>query len=160
MTLLWENRKISIAEYCDLNENDPDHRYEYIDGQVYMRPIEHVRHAVIGANVGYLLGKGLKASPCVAYGSMAWVQLAETRYVYPDLTVSCDPQNCGKKDDAQTVQCPCLVVEISSPHTQAHDRGIKVEIYQACPTMQAFLLVETEIPQVRLYRRESNNRWI
>ncbi|MGH2509122.1 MAG: hypothetical protein ACRDHZ_17220 [Ktedonobacteraceae bacterium] len=97
MALLWENRKINVTEYLNLNEHDPD------DGEVYMRPIEYVKHAVIGANAGCLLGNGLEDSPYVVYNSMAWIQLAETRYVYPDLTVACDLLDSHEEDDAQII---------------------------------------------------------
>jgi Uma2 family endonuclease len=153
--------QMPVEEYIALNENDLEHRYEYIDGEVYMRPMENVRHAAIGAHVGYLLGNGLMESLCVAYNSMAWVQLAETRYVYPDLTVSCSSLNVDdEEEEAKTVQCPCLVVEISSLQTQARDQTIKVRVYQECPTMQEFLLISTLTPQVQLYRRKSDNYWV
>lgn len=42
--------KMSVEEYLSLNENDPEHRYEYVDGEVYMRPSEHVRHSIIGVH--------------------------------------------------------------------------------------------------------------
>lgn len=159
MVLSWENRAISVEEYFNLDENDPEQRYEYIDGQIYLRPREYVRHAAIAAHLIGLFGQGLENSPCAAYNSTVRVQLAETRYVYPDLTVSCDPLDTNDEEDARMVQRPCVVVEISSPLTQARDRNLKVSLYQACPTIQEFLLIDTEIPQVQLYRREDTCSW-
>jgi Uma2 family endonuclease len=152
--------QMPVEGYIALNENDLEHRYEYIDGEVYMRPMENVRHAAIGAHVGCLLENGLEESLCVTYNSMAWVQLAETRYVYPDVTVSCSLLNVDdEEEEAKTVQCPCVVIEVSSLQTQARDQTIKVRVYQECPTIQEILLIDTLMPQVQLYRRESNNRW-
>lgn len=162
MALPWENHKISVEEYFQLRESDPDHRYEYIDGEVYMMTGGSVRHSRIGASLAYILENALLESPCAVYNSDACFQIAEERYVCPDITVSCDPRDSdesSEEEDLQIIQYPRFVVEVLSPSTTARDRGIKAALYQEHPTLQEFLLVETKAPKVQLYRRESNNRW-
>lgn len=161
MAFPWKNAQISLEEYWQLRESDPDQRYEYIDGEVYMMTGGSLRHARIGANLAYLLEHALLSSPCVVYSSDACFQVAEECYVCPDLTVSCDPRDSDEhaEEELKTLQYPRFVVEVLSPSTTARDRGIKAALYQEHPTVQEFLLVETKAPKVQLYRRESNNRW-
>lgn len=162
MALPWENHHMSVEEYFQLRESDPDHRYEYIDGEVYMMTGGSVRHCTIGNTLGRIIGNLLEDSPYVVFNSDACFQVAEERYVCPDLTVSCDPRDSdesSEEEDLQTIQYPRFVAEVLSPSTTARDRGIKAALYQEHPTLQEFLLVETKAPKVQLYRRESNNRW-
>jgi Uma2 family endonuclease len=153
--------KMSIEEFFALRERDPDARYEYIDGYVYMMTGGSLRHSLVCNNIGSILYNKLRDKPCMVFNSDACVKLSETRYVCPDITVSCDQRDRDYQDDdlQKSVQYPTLVVEVLSPGTKARDRGIKFNLYQACPTIQEYLLVETSAPQVQLYRRETNNRW-
>ena len=163
MALPWEDHKMSVEEYFKLRESDPSHRYEYVDGEVYMMTGGSVRHSRVGTNLTTLLENLLGESPCVVYNSDACFQVAEDRYVCPDVTVSCDPRDSdesAEEEDLKTLQYPCFVAEVHSLGTQRLDLDIKSTFYQDYPTMQEFLLVSTKAPKVRLYRRESNNRWI
>ena len=42
---------MSVEEYFELEENNPDARYEYIDGDVYMMSGGSANHATIGGNI-------------------------------------------------------------------------------------------------------------
>lgn len=92
MALPRRDQKMSVEEYFKLRESDPEHRYEYIDGEIYMMTGGSVRHSRIGFNVAHIIENLLSNnSPCVVYNSNACFQISEDRYVCPDVTVSCDP---------------------------------------------------------------------
>ncbi|MBA2679517.1 MAG: Uma2 family endonuclease, partial [Ktedonobacteraceae bacterium] len=93
---------------------------------------------------------------CRVFNSDARVQLSETRYVYPDATVSCSEQEHGPND---TVLSPRLVIEVLSPSTEGYDRGKKFWLYRQCPTLQEYVLINTQRPEVEVYRRGKNNLW-
>ncbi|MGH2638416.1 MAG: Uma2 family endonuclease, partial [Rhabdochlamydiaceae bacterium] len=154
---------MSVEEYFQLRESDPDHRYEYIDGEVFMMAGGTVRHSRVGANLVYTLENLLLDSPCVVYDSDACFQISEERYVCPDVTVSCDPRDSDEQseeeDDLKVIQYPGFVAEVHSPGTQKFDLDEKLTLYQDHPSMHEFLYISTRTPKVRLYRRESNNRW-
>lgn len=42
---------MDIEEYFELEENNPDTRYEYLDGDVYMMSGGSANHATIGGNI-------------------------------------------------------------------------------------------------------------
>jgi Uma2 family endonuclease len=93
MALVHDDARKSVEEYFALVQSDPEHRYEYIDGYIYMMSGGSPRHSTIGSNLNRILGTLLRNSPCVVHNSDACVQVAEKRYVCPDVTVSCDPRD-------------------------------------------------------------------
>lgn len=133
--------KMSVQEFFELIESEPEFRYEYIDGYAYMMTGGKPRHAAIGSNVCRILGNLLRARPCTVYNSDVCVQLSDF------------------EDEKRFICDPCLVVEALSPGTKSHDRGMKFSLYQDCPSLQEYLLIDTEAPKVQLYRREADKRW-
>ncbi len=159
MTLRREDTS-SVEEFFTLRESDPQHRYEYIDGEISMMTGGSKRHSRIGSNMNRILGNLLRDRPCVVHDSDACFQVTEERYVCPDVTVSCDPRDTNDSDeDNPILQYPCLVVEVLSHSTKRLDRGVKFDLYKDHPTVQEYLVIETQAPSAQLYRRESNNRW-
>jgi len=157
--------KMSVEEYFKLRENDPDHRYEYIDGEVYMMGGGTVRHSRAALNLMYMLESALRGGPCIVYDSDACFQVAEERCVCPDVTVSCDPHDNDEnseegEEDLKIIRSPRFVAEVHSPSTKGFDLDEKLTLYQDHPSIQEFLYISTTKPKVRIYRRESNNRWI
>lgn len=148
---------MSVQEYLELDRSSLDTRYEYVDGHITMMAGGTLDHATIGANIISILRRLLRGSSCRVFTSDARVRLYETRYVYPDASVSCDEQDRGQSD---IVQAPRLVVEVLSPSTEAYDRGRKFSYYRECPTIQEYLLIDTQRPMVELYRRERHDLWI
>jgi Uma2 family endonuclease len=156
MTALTRRPTMSVEEYLQLDRSSIDTRYEYIDGHVIMIAGGTLDHATISTNIISVLRNLLRGSPCRVFTTDARVRISETRYVYPDVSVSCDPQDRGRVD---IVQSPRLVVEVLSPSTEATDRGRKLAYYRQCPTVQEYMLINYQYPSVELYRREKNTLW-
>ncbi len=160
MALRSDDAHKSVEEFFRLRASDPAHRYEYIDGEIYMMTGGSKRHSRIGSNMNRILGNLLRDKPCVVHDSDACFQVTAECYVCPDVTVSCDPRDTDDSDeDPIPLQYPCLVVEVLSRSTKNLDRGIKFDLYKDHPTVQEYLVIETQSPSVQLYRRESNDRW-
>ncbi len=153
-----ENKeRISLDAFFALVESDPEHRYEYIDGYPYMITGGTPDHSIIGANLGRILGQQLRQRPCIVYNSDVYVELADARNcLCPDVSVSCDRRD---RHAVKVIHYPCVVAEVLSPGTKAHDRGIKAELYQNIPTVQEILFIDTQVMRIQLYRRETDY-WI
>jgi len=147
---------MSVEEYFELEENNPDTRYEYFDGYVYMMSGGSANHATISGNIYAILRNFLRGSPCLAYNSDMKVRVSEKRYFHPDVTVSCDPRDRGT---AYFIQSPRLIVEVLSPSTEARDRGRKLQYYLACPSIEEYLLVDARSMRIEIYRKEQT-KWI
>jgi len=147
---------MTVQEYFQLEQSNPETCYEYIDGYVTMLADGTLNHATIAANVIITLGTLLRGSPCRVFTSDARVHLSEQRYVYPDASVSCDEQDRG---ESNVIHTPRLIVEVLSPSTEAYDRGRKFAYYRNCPSIQEYLLIDSQQQAVELYRREKQTFW-
>jgi Uma2 family endonuclease len=72
----------------------------------------------------------------------------------PDIVVTCDEFDRHPGDGAErTISRPKLIVEVLSPRTAATDLGTKLRNYFSIPNLVEYLLVDSRIRDVRLYRR-------
>ena len=156
MTALPNRLTMSVEEYLALDRNSTETRYEYIDGHVTMMAGGTLDHATISLNMASTLRGLLRGSSCRVFSSDARVRLSATRYVLPDVTVSCDGRDRGRVD---VIQYPHLVVEVLSPTTEDYNRGRKFTYYRECPTIQEYVMVNTEYQAVEICRRARNDLW-
>ena len=80
----------------------------------------------------------------------------ETRYFHPDVTVTCNPHDRGR---VQAIQFPRLIVEVLSPTTELTDRTWKLKNYCAHPTIEEYVLVDSQSLKIESYHKEQN-KWI
>ena len=146
---------MSVEDYLILNRTSKDTRYEYLDGELRMLAGGSPDHSIIIANLTATIKGPLKGSPCRVYNSDVQLKLSEKRYVFPDITVSCDERDRNQKE---TIRYPRVVVEVLSPSTEATDRGKKAAYYRACATIQEYVMVDTEEIFIEVHRREEE-RW-
>jgi Uma2 family endonuclease len=151
------DENVSFDEYLALLEKDPEHGYEYLNGKVYMMTGGSPDHSIIGSNINGILRNLLQGRRCIVYNSDVYFQVSENYRVCPDVSVSCDPRDRGAKE---AIHYPSVVVEVLSPATEARDRGQKSLRYRSYPSIQEYLLVNTEVPIIELFRREKNGFWM
>jgi Uma2 family endonuclease len=146
---------MSVEDYLILNRNSKDMRYEYLDGDVRLLAGGSPDHSIIIANLTAAIKGPLKGRQCRVYNSDVQLKLTEKRYVYPDITISCDERDRNQKE---TIHYPIVVVEVLSPTTEAIDRGKKAAYYRACPTIKEYMMVDAEEVFVEVHRLEEG-RW-
>ena len=149
-------RTMTVEEYFQLEENDPDTRYEYIDGHVYAMAGEPANHDTIKSNIQRILWHILRGSKCRVYSSDMKIFVSETRYFHPDVIVSYDLRDRGP---VKVIQSPHLVVEVLSPSTEMVDRTWKLTNYHAHPTIEEYVLADSKSLKIEIYYKE-NNKWI
>ncbi len=144
MTASPNRLTMSVEEYLALDRNSTETRYEYIDGHVTMMAGGTLDHATISLNMASTLRGLLRGSSCRVFALDARVRLSATRYVLPDVTVSCDGRDQGRID---VIQYPHLIVEVLSPSTEDYNRGRKFTYYRECPTIQEYVMVTLPMPE-------------
>jgi Uma2 family endonuclease len=100
--------------------------------------------------------------PCHAVVDGASVKLAtlgqtakgKDRVVEPDVLVYCGPK---APRDALSVPNPMIVVEVLSPGTAAFVSAAKLDAYFKHPSIQHYLMVDTDKPLVIHHRRTTDN---
>jgi Uma2 family endonuclease len=145
---------MSLAEFLQWDDGS-ETRYELIDGRVVAMAPPAARHGAITARLARLIGNALQP-PCDVYVEAGIVasEQADT-YLLADLAVSCRPL----AEQGHWVVDPVLIVEVESPTTVRHDRGVKVDRYRELASVREILLVASEERRVQLWRREARARW-
>ncbi|MFL5627685.1 MAG: Uma2 family endonuclease [Ktedonobacteraceae bacterium] len=151
-----EYPNIDRDDYLTLDQNSQNARYEYLEGELRMLAGGSADHSTITANLTGILYGLLRGGPCKIYNPDMQLQLSESRYVYPDVTVTCDPRDEAPEDNK--THYPTMVIEVLSPSTEATDRGKKLLYYQAHPTIQDYILVDSQSILIEVYHRE-RGRW-
>ncbi len=141
--------KLSIAEYLEW-ENRQAERHELYRGEIFAMVGVRRVHGIVTFNVAASLKQQLKGSPCRAFTESLKVQVAENSIFYPDVFVTCDP------DDLTTeyiFRAPTVIIEVLSESTKAFDRGLKFALYRRLPSLREYLLIDPDTRLVELFRR-------
>src|SRR6266567_1151548 len=85
---------------------------KYLDGELRMLAGGSADDSTITANLTGILYGLLRGGPCKVYNVDMQFQLSETRYVYPDVTVTCDPRDEAPEDSK--THYPTVVIEVLS----------------------------------------------
>ncbi len=150
-------QKMTIEEYL-LWELDQELRYEYINGEVFAMTGGTIPHNDIALNLYTALRPHLRPRGCRINVSDVKVQVTpKSPYFYPDLIVSCDHQDLNAH---KFIQNPKLIAEVLSPSTTSKDRGEKFRYYLGMPTLQEYILIDSEKISVERYCRGEGRMWL
>jgi Uma2 family endonuclease len=151
MSALRRHEFIAVEDYLAGELASPV-KHEYVAGRVYAMAGGSVRHHLIAGNLFGVLFMRLRGQPCTPFSSDLKVRMqfaSHTRFYYPDATVV-----CGEVDpDLSYVDNPSLVAEVLSDSTRRIDEGEKREGYLSLGSLNAYLLVEQDLPLITLWRR-------
>lgn len=113
---------MTIEEYFAW-ELQQELRYEYVNGEVFAMTGGTIPHNDIALNFYRALYPHLRARGCRVNVSDVKVQVTpQSPYYYPDVIVSCDPQDLNAR---KFIQNPKIIVEVLSP-VQARKIGAKI----------------------------------
>ena len=158
----------TVEEYLKI-DRESEERYEYLDGEIFLRTNESLRHGDISVNLISEISFALKRKSC-----RVWATTRKTRsddfpvlvgkskkglFSYPDLIVICgEPKFQDNFKDI--VLNPKIVIEILSETTELFDRTDKFFRYRMFnDTLTDYILVSQNKPQVEHYVRDENNSW-
>ncbi len=148
---------LTIAEYLAAEEQS-EIKHEYLGGQVYAMSGASRNHNLIALNIASAIRNHLRGTNCRGFVSDMKVKIDSQQtdiFYYPDVVVTCNPQDNQKF----FLTCPCLIVEVLSPSTEATDRREKWLEYQKLSSLQEYVLVSQIEQQVEIYRRDSIGKW-
>lgn len=141
----------TAAEFLAFEANN-EFKHELVDGEVYDMTGGTGEHSLMATNITISIGVKLQNSSCMIYNSDMMLKATDDYYVYPDVSVVCG-QPFYEDRSRLALLNPILVIEITSPTSMAYDRGLKRELYQQMPSVQAYLVIDQHRIYVELYRR-------
>lgn len=157
MSLPEPLHRYTYAEYVALEEHSPV-RHEFIGGEIYAMAGGTPAHAALAATVLRLTGNQLPAGGR-AYTSDLRVRIAASDVTtYPDGAVICG-KTTRASDDPLAATNPIVLIEVTSPSTEAYDRGAKLDQYKLLSSVREVLLVSHVRPHLVLHRRGPDGTW-
>jgi Uma2 family endonuclease len=138
---------MSLGAFLEWDDGT-DIRYELIDGhpRTMAPPIE--AHGTIVANSRATSAIGF--SPLPGRGRGRNRSHRSRRHLYQaDLVVTCAPAERG----ARAIAEPRLIIEVLSPSTAAHDRGVKLVDCRKLAAVEQILMIASEDRHVEVWRR-------
>lgn len=149
---------VSAEDYLVM-ERASQHKNEYYQGEVFAMAGASWHHNVIARNINTIILPLLKGKACSMYGSDLRIHIPEnTLYTYPDFSIICGkPETTDKEKD--TVIKPAAIIEILSSATKSYDRGDKFNLYRQIPTLQEYILIDSETVSVEHFVKTGVHEW-
>ena len=146
------------AEAYLLWEAQQETRHEYLNGEILAMSGGTLPHNQLALNLYSSLRPQLQPKGRRALVADAKVKVTKINaYFYPDLVVSCDPQDLAAQD---AITNPTLIVEVLSPSTREYDRGDKFKFYRALSSLQEYVLIDSDRVSVEYFRRDEGRMWL
>jgi len=148
---------MTIEEYLEW-EPQQEIRYEYVNGEVFAMTGGTIPHNDIALNFYTALRPHLSSRGCKVNVSDVKVEISkQSPYYYPDVIVTCDPEDLKAR---KYFQKPKLIAEILSPSTSGKDRGEKFTYYLSMPSLQEYVLIDSEKISVERFCRGEGRMWL
>jgi Uma2 family endonuclease len=153
MALAIAHNRISQDEYLQ-GELNTEIRHEYVAGNVYAMSGGTLNHQRIAGNFFYLAKRQLAGKPYFPTGSDFKLRVplgqCEEAFYYPDGMIICVPV----PGDALFYDSPSVILEVLSPNTRRNYEVQKFRDYLTIPSLETYILAETDAPFLTLHRRD------
>ena len=145
--------QLSQQEYLE-TERASQVRHEYVAGEIFAMAGGSKAHNIISGNVFALLRSKLRDSGCQTFIADMKVRIAtQASYYYPDVAITCAPDDLASDSPKDYIESPVLLVEVLSPTTEAIDRREKMLAYRHIASLREYVLIDQERRWVEVYRR-------
>ncbi|MFT3703357.1 MAG: Uma2 family endonuclease [Agriterribacter sp.] len=154
----YGKQKFTIEEYLTM-ENAAVEKHEYYRGEIFAMSGPKVPHNRISGNLYAELHLKLRGKNCKPYNSDQRIHIeANTLFTYPDISIVCGEEITLNNDNWNIIN-PTVIIEILSPSTKNYDRGEKFMLYRDIPTLQEYILVDSESIHIEVFRLNTAHRW-
>ena len=147
--------KLTLEDYLRW-ENEQPERHEFHRGEIFAMVGARRVHGRVVSNLNRALGEALRGSPCQVFVEGMKVQPADDTVLYPDVFVTCDPEDLRTE---MIFRAPTLVIEVLSPSTQAYDRSLKFALYRQLASLKEYALVDPDTRRLEIFRPGSDGLW-
>lgn len=141
------HQDMSLEAYLEL-EKETGERYELMDGAPRLVPSVTLEHDRIFKNLIIAMYKHLEAKGCTLVSGQMKLHTPACKkaFLYPDIHIYCgEIQQEAMPQGAYALVNPSFIIEVLSKDTRNYDRGDKFECYRKIPTLQAYLMIESQL---------------
>jgi Uma2 family endonuclease len=130
-------------------------RHELIGARTVAMGGASRQHNHVAMNCSFALRSMATGSQCRTTMETVRLRVDETNSFYPDVMVSCEPN-----EDTHAEHRPCLIAEILSPSTSWVDHGRKRAVYMELDSLRHYLLVDIQNRLIEhLWRSSAAAEW-
>ena len=159
MTIPKQSNLKTLEEYLAKEKTAPE-KSEFHNGEILSMSGGTIVHSKIAARTVSALIQALEGTLCEVYESNLMVRIESANsIVYPDTTVICGPPEIDERRE-HVAKNPIMIVEVLSESTGAYDRGEKFHLYQQIPTFREYMLIEQKTPQVDIFSKNAEGKWM
>ena len=151
--------RYSFEEYL-AREQAATYKSEFYRGEIFAMSGGSPRHNKVSGNIfGSLWGR-LRGTGCSPYNSDQRIRIpANGLSTYPDVSVVCGELQLDSLDHDAVIN-PRLIFEVLSASTENYNRGKKFDLYRQLDSLQEYILVAQDEPQVERFVRQSDGSWL
>ena len=158
MSIACSASDFSLKEYVAA-ERTAEKKSEFHNGRVVAMAGGTGPHSQVAVKLAGALDRATSARGCHIFNSDMKLHIpANNRVLYPDVSGLCGrPQYL---DDSRDVLLnPSFLIEVLSKSTEAFDRGRKLALYMALPSVVEIALVSVVEVRVDKYTRQPDGIW-
>ncbi len=148
----------SLDDYLAF-ERTSQTKHEYHDGEIVAMAGGTGPHSRIAVRLSGQLDVAVAARGCHVFNSDMRIYIDATRRsLYPDISALCGTPEY--RDATRDVLLnPALIVEVLSSSSEGYDRGRKLALYMALPSVTEIALVSQEEVRVDKFTRQPAGIW-
>lgn len=156
--IAYAKKKFTVDEYLQI-EKDSAEKHELYKGEIFDMAGASLTHNKIFANLfGTLFGR-LKGKECQPYGSDLRIHIPENSlFTYPDISIVCGDLIQAPEDENSVIR-PSIIIEILSGSTRQYDQSGKFTLYRDIPTLNEYIMVDSEAVRLEVFRLNKKKRW-
>ena len=77
---------------------------------------------------------------------------------YPDVSIICGEVQVDHEDQDAIIN-PRVIIEVLSKSTESYDRGKKFDFYRQLESLQKYVLISQDEPQIDRFTRHDDGSW-
>lgn len=159
--MVAEQRQFITQEAYLAMEREAFEKSEYFEGEIIPMSGASKQHNRIKENVSGRIFLALEDSECQSFSSDMRVHLPETAlYAYPDIVIVCGEPELVDDKKLDNLLNPAVLIEVLSRSTEDYDRGRKFQRYRRIPTLQEYVLINSQAIDVEVWRKNELGQWI
>lgn len=148
---------LSQDEYLALDAVSNE-RHEFYQGEIFAMAGGTFNHATIAGNIFSILKRHLRGKTCHPMNSDMRIHTPAGLDTYPDISIYCGTPQL--QDKQCTLLNPVAIFEVLSPSTRDYDRGDKFSWYRSIPSLNHYVLVDSEAIAVEHFQRIAIGEWV
>ena len=151
---------VGVEEYLAF-ERESLTKHEFLYQNIIPMAGASFEHNLLAMNLAALIWVHLRKSNKIVFqNDLRTYNPINGSFIYPDIVVSDGKPIFREDGKLDNLLNPVLIVEVLSTTTAVYDKSDKFIACKSIPSLQEYVLISTDIPEIEIYRRAENDHWL